>query len=434
MMMCKVVSTRKYSRRAPPGRGVADGGRNFDIPERALWKLWKRRAALQEEFRTGSGRRVRVLYPGRTGSSAGPDFRDALLEVEGVGVVRGDVEIHLHQKDWAAHGHGDDPNYNGVVVHAALAVDAPDTVLRSGASVPVIGLEGLLTADDAGESSPAFDLWALLAGKGFSQPGSGEEAAELLDRAGDERFMAKSSALARFTWEQGAEQTLYEALLEGLGYRHNRQPFIKLAQNAPYETLRNAALRVPFRQRDKDIFAWLLGVSGLAGPDVAAQPRPKGLRRTMALEEWRLFRVRPPNHPENRLKGAGRLMARHLDAGLIEGLDSAAATGRAATLTKSLAVDGEGTGAAAYIGVGRARELAVNSVLPLLHATAGSSRGANQEAELLRMFRVFPKLPDNEVVREMVDQLFPKWPGVASSARRQQGLLHLAALLRGASA
>ena len=31
------------------------------IPERLLWKLWKRRAARQDEFRTGAGTRVRVL-------------------------------------------------------------------------------------------------------------------------------------------------------------------------------------------------------------------------------------------------------------------------------------------------------------------------------------------------------------------------------------
>ena len=94
------------------------------MPERLLWKLWKRRAARQVEFRTGAGTRIRVLYPGRTGTSAGPDFRDALLDVEGVGLVRGDVEIHRDRRDWDAHGHGDDPNYNGVVAHGVLDADS----------------------------------------------------------------------------------------------------------------------------------------------------------------------------------------------------------------------------------------------------------------------------------------------------------------------
>jgi len=42
------------------------------------------------------------------------------LEVEGVGLVQGDVEIHLRQRDWKSHGHGGDSRYNGVVLHAVL--------------------------------------------------------------------------------------------------------------------------------------------------------------------------------------------------------------------------------------------------------------------------------------------------------------------------
>ena len=80
-----------------------------NIPEKLLARLWQKRAARQREFRTGGGRRVKVLYPGRAGSSAGPDFRNALLEVEGLGLVQGDVEIHVRQQDWYAHGHAQDP-------------------------------------------------------------------------------------------------------------------------------------------------------------------------------------------------------------------------------------------------------------------------------------------------------------------------------------
>lgn len=90
-------------------RWIAD--RPEPVPERLLWKLWKDRAARHEGLRTAAGRRLRILYPGRTGTAAGPDFRDALLEVEGVGLVRGDVEIHVRQRDWASHGHTNDPNY-----------------------------------------------------------------------------------------------------------------------------------------------------------------------------------------------------------------------------------------------------------------------------------------------------------------------------------
>ena len=54
------------------GIGESPADERPAIPERLLWKLWKRRATRQEGFRTDAGTRVRVVYPGRTGTSAGP--------------------------------------------------------------------------------------------------------------------------------------------------------------------------------------------------------------------------------------------------------------------------------------------------------------------------------------------------------------------------
>lgn len=414
-------------------RGIGEPSRDERpaIPERLLWKLWKRRAARQDEFRTGAGTRICVLYPGRAGTSAGPDFRDALLDVEGVGLVRGDVEIHLRQRDWDAHGHGDDPNYNGVALHAALEVDSPETALHSGTSAPVVSLSGLLNnADDAksahaDETQLSSDLWELLVRRGCPRPESAAETGELLDRAGDERFRRKAALLGRFAAEQGAEQTLYEALLEGLGYRHNQQPFVKLAQAAPIVALRRAALPVLAEQRPMALRHWLLTVSGLSdGVSTAPLLLPSGLGTVMERKEWRLFRVRPANHPAARIEGGGELLARFLERGLLAGL--ADECNSPSQLTAALTVDGPG-GGTAPVGPGRARDLAVNAVLPMLHRLDGGT-----ESSYLALYRRFPKLQGNEVVREMAEQLLPgAWQAEVNSARRQQGLLHLAALLRG---
>ena len=414
-------------------RGIGESPNNERpaIPERLLWKLWKRRAARQDEFRTGAGTRVRVLYPGRAGTAAGPDFRDALLDVEGVGLVRGDVEIHRRQRDWDAHGHGDDPNYSGVVIHGALEVDSPETTLHSGTAAPVVSLSDLL--DEAEDAKPAdFDktqvksaLWKLLARRGYPRPGSAAKVGELLDRAGDERFQRKAGLLGRFAAEQGPEQTLYEALLEGLGYRHNQQPFVKLAQAAPIAALRRAALPVLAEQRSMVLRHWLITVSGLGDGTSAAPSRiPPGLGPAMERKEWRLFRVRPANHPSVRIEGAAELVARFLERGLLAGLADAAASPK--QLTAALTIDGRDSSAGS-IGAGRARDLAVNAVLPLLHSLDGAA-----ESSYLALYRLFPRLQGNEVVREMSEQLLPEtWRAEVNAARRQQGLLHLAALLRG---
>ena len=138
----------------------------------------------------------------------------------------------------------------------------------------------------------------------------------------------------------------------------------------------------------------------------------------MERKEWRLFRVRPANHPAMRIEGAVELVAPFLERGLLAGL--ADATGSPSRLTAALTVDGRG-GNAAPIGAGRARDLAVNAVLPLLHNLDG---GAG--SPYLALYRRFPKLQGNEVAREMTEQLLPEaWRTQVNSARRQQGAVAL---------
>ena len=643
---------------APP-YGGPPGPADDDMPERALWRLWQKRAARQQEFRTSQGRRVRVLFPGRPGVTAGPDFRAALLEIEGLGLVRGDVEIHRRAEDWDAHGHTDDPNYSGVALHAALeppgADDALSTPRPGGGEIPLISLTPLLSPDNAadepdssdppaaaiepsananpgpipidgvaaqsgnpvqlpgdagipngvaaleppnanpgqpsgvatakpggpnralpndgvapskppgpkpapsddgvaaakpgdpnldppddvaltkpggpkpalpedgvaptklGDSNlaptddgvtptkpgrpnlappddgvaatkpgrpnlappddgiaalapggpglfsgdakpgpaatpPAFDtLWGLLSAQGFPPPASADEAAALLDRAGDARFAAKARLLARYIAEQHPQQTLYEALLEGLGYRVNQAPFLRLAQQAPYAAIAQAAGRVLEQQRPAAIAGWLLAASGLDG---AANPHlPPGFGSPVARREWALFRVRPANHPARRIQGAGTLLARFLTGpnppGLAGGLAQAAA-GRPSALTAALTVEAAAGETTAPIGAGRARDLAVNIVLPFLHATAANPAANPQpesrqpetpppespypESPYLELYRRFPSLPANEILRQMGEQLLPApWRKTITGARRQQGLLHLTACLRGAN-
>ncbi|MBC8280057.1 MAG: DUF2851 family protein, partial [Chloroflexi bacterium] len=414
------VGMRKF-----PLRRISEGA-GKKIPERLLAKFWKERAARLTALRTEAGRRVRVVYPGRSGVTAGPDFRDALLEVEGVGFVRGDVELHIKQKDWDSHGHGGDPNYNGVVFHGALEVHSEATRLQSGVMAPVVDLSALLAESPTekvgtnAEAAPLIDLWQVLAKRGFPRPKSLAEIEQTLDRAGDLRFRWKSSWLLQCIQAEGPDQALYQGLMEGLGYRANQRPFIELASVAPYEIVSQAAKKLAPDVRYEAICRWLIGCSGLSLPkDRAAEPRfeqktPRGLGRVMNQQEWRLFRVRPTNHPRRRIIGAATLLDRFLKTGLTAGLQEVVQGGRPAKLTAALCVD-SGSGPA-YVGSGRARDLAVNVVLPFIHAwddwrarescNARSSQeiGAGEPGIPESLYRRYPLLAENEITRAMSDQ------------------------------
>ena len=395
------------------------------IPERLLARFWKERAVRQKGLRTEAGKRVRVVYPGRSGVTAGPDFRDALLEVEGVGLVRGDVELHIKQSDWNSHGHGRDPNYNGVVFHGALEVSSPETRLQSGSFAPVVDLRSLLA--EVPKEGPLLDLWQVLSRKGFPRPAGLEEAERTLERAGDQRFYAKARWLSTCIQMDGPDQALYLALMEGLGYSSNRRPFVQLASLAPYEAVAWAAQELPPGDRVSAIGEWLTACSGLA----AGGARPKGFAPAMDRREWHLFRVRPTNHPRRRILGAAVLLARFLEQGLAAGLREEVSRSSPAKLTGALCARcGAGP---AYVGRGRATDLAVNAVLPFMHAWEETEPYGGTTGGPEALYARYPLLGGNEITREMAAQLLPAgWLGAVSNARRQQGLLHLSDVLKGA--
>ena len=113
-----------------------------------------------------------------------------------LGLVRGDVEVHVSQRDWEAHGHGNDPRYNGVVLHVVGDMGTGPTILRSGSRVPVLSLEQLLQSRQSQGEGPG--LWSLLEAHGYSPPVNPRELGVLLDEAGDSRFLGKERLFSGF--------------------------------------------------------------------------------------------------------------------------------------------------------------------------------------------------------------------------------------------
>ena len=251
---------------------MSTGRRPSPIPEHLLARLWRNRDWRRQSLLLAGGRRLRVLYAGRPGGGPGPDFRDALLQVDGRPAVRGDVEVHIEPRGWREHG---------VVLHVVAAAPTGGLTRREdGEDVPVVGLvqqgEQLETgpsAKHAGLSwlrrieakgpilekthSPALPLlrrWRALP----------EEAlCRLLDRAGRERFLEKSARFQALLRERDGEQLLYSGTLEALGYSRNREPFLELARRLPWSALRRLGLEASPDERVSRLERLLLEVAGL---------------------------------------------------------------------------------------------------------------------------------------------------------------------------
>ena len=48
---------------------------------------------------------------------------------KGIGLLRGDVELHVSQHQWENHRHGRDSRYNSVALHGVMHSESPTTLL-----------------------------------------------------------------------------------------------------------------------------------------------------------------------------------------------------------------------------------------------------------------------------------------------------------------
>ena len=392
--------------------------------EDALAALWSRAHTLADTLITEAGERMRVIYPGRRSAQAGPDFRDAVLITEEGREVHGDVEIHTSAPGWYSHGHHEDANYNGVVLHVVFSPKGhTDTRLRSGISAPVLALEAVADRLDEAQDIATRSLPTLDALRNDA------DIATTLDAAGDARSLAKSHGFALDIAQFGADETLYRGIMDALGYASNRKPFRALAQRVPYRVLAQFRHEPP-ATRLLAIKALLLGASGLMRR-VDDSENPAELRRIyrrlakrlfrprgpLSEKDWKLFRVRPFNHPARRILGAAHIIDGCLNDGMADTFAASLSQGGAKALTARME-------RRPYIGKGRARDMLVNITLPFLNAYAAETDNGELADTAQAAYAAAPKLQDNEITREM-RRLLNIGSEVKMTARRQQGLIHI---------
>jgi len=246
------------------------------------------------------------------------------------------------------------------------------------------------------------------------------ELRDKLKAAGLKRFQERVSELSIIIERNGADQALYAAIFEVLGYAENREPFAELARRLPVVLLRSAALAWPEQKRSSLVSDLLLAGSGLtpvsrAWSDLMGTP-------PMRADVWRTAGVRPANRPQRRLAAAAWYASTAITTGLAAPLARASIDG-ITPLVQALTVRGE-TGTATLVGDARAREIAINAVLPTLVAIATLDEDQAGAAGHQALYERFPSLPSNTITREATRLLGPR-VGLRLGACEQQGLIHL---------
>ena len=427
------------------------------MDERTLCRIWRAQRFGRQLLGT-RGEGIAVVYRGRCQAGPGPDFQEAMLEVDGELRV-GDVEIHVRASDWWLHGHHRDPRYARVILHAVLDNDRREPAAKTGGA-DAVTLDLSTHLDDPrlleeATVPPEPDCQAAAFGP--------EELGQMLDHLGDERLAQKAARYESELAVAAPEEVLYRGILDALGYSRNRRGFAELARRLPAANVFSISHRRPLAERLCLHQALLFGVAGLLPSQRAAVAEldwPSvdyademesiwrasgyaGALEMMAAGDWTFGGVRPLNYPTRRLGAAGHLLARHLEGGLIEAVLGAltdpenGAFERLAELFRVAEPESYWAGyfdfgrplgqrTARLVGDDRARDIALNAALPFALAYSTLDGGERAAQAVWSAYREAPGLAENEVTRQMRREvLAPEGALLARHARRQQALIHV---------
>ena len=304
------------------------------LTERHVQAIWYDAALRPKKLVTRRGSEVTVVSPGVWNLEAGPDFKNAVLEIgrERRRVV-GDVEVHLAPADWDFHKHGADPNYRNVIAHVTWGCGPVPGSLPSGA---VSIWLGRFVTSDASFSAEQIDLLAypyarLPEGVRPCEERIGHDpdlAYRVLLEAGKHRLRMKARRMSGRLCASGGErgQVFYEEVMTALGYKKNQVQF------------RHVAERVPIAELPADVLA-----------------AKTAMLTAGTFEEWDRTGYRPRNTPERRLESAAEIFTSTPILSLAEANDFSAETCRS-MLTSMCG--------AHCMGRGRAAAIVANVILP----------------------------------------------------------------------
>jgi len=431
------------------------------IRETLLAQIWEHQLFEKDSLLTIASEEVRVIYSGRKNSDRDPDYCDAIIAIGGGIPLKGDVEIHIRSYEWRSHGHHRDPYYNGVILHVVMWSNGDETsLLHSGNRVPILALYSYLLGKlEKIQQVVQISLSSHEPCQGALQRYGIEALVGLLNKAGEERFYLKVEKFKKRLDDEEAGQVIYEGIMRALGYAKNMDSFEELARMLPLNVLGE------FAQKGDNytLQALMLGTAGLLPKQrdrrhscgyYSSCVEQLGLAKLERIWEsycteggiaklhWRFFRVRPENFPTRRILGASYLLSRYGGNGKLANILNLMKQGSLREVQKDLelglVVKAEGDTAnhsdfglqnsynQSLIGLGRAREIIVNILLPFSIAWAEEVDQPWLRELAMELYRVYPRLGENQVTRYMKRQIFGGRPTkLINSACREQGLIYL---------
>lgn len=217
----------------------------FALSERLVQQLWIDQPWGRADLKLWHGERCRIHFVGDWNHSGGPDFRNGMIEIDGM-MIKGDIEIHFYAEDWSRHGHHNNPEFDRTVLHVCMFPPkglAVDCRTYSGKPLPLLILAPLMPQDlesilDNYQSNeqPAWQM-ALI----DLQKKVGPETLSIaLIQGARQRFDAKQKFAQWMIQREGWEKACHEWFLGQLGIPRNRAAMVSCAQRFPLSEMQHS--------------------------------------------------------------------------------------------------------------------------------------------------------------------------------------------------
>ncbi len=455
------------------------------VKEQLVKCIWSEQLFRKDKLFTEDGLRIEVISSGIWNLEEGPDFKGAEILLEGHGIVKGDVEIHVCSGDWLRHRHDKQTEYADVCLHVFMWNDKKDMYVRYGnRSIPQLALCDCL-------EYKLEKLAEMIDFENYPHTGSANAGpchkslcsihdddkwiGHFLDYAGDERILIKARRVEEQKDSKTFEQVFYESILESLGYKNNKEQFKLLGSIATLNLIRSLVpLDDSLKERSKKIQALLFGMSGLIpghGSRYKSVKDKQTLQYIKDIEDiwsgfendinckpidgglWSFKYSRPGNYPTRRIAAISCLLAENFETGIFRiilksfgRLDSnKSEEGQIKEIIKNTesvflelyddfwsyyyTFGGKRLKSSGrLIGRERSAVIFINIIVPTLLVYARKKSDTVLEERLFKAYKLHTELSPNNITRFMGYRILgknAKDTDVVNTARRQQGLLQV---------
>lgn len=398
------------------------------MTEAFLHYLWKHRLFDFMNVRTTDGEPLRIIFPGYHNTDAGPDFRQAIVQI-GAMKWAGDVEIHIRSSDWYRHHHQEDEKYLSVALHVVYEHDC-EVERRKGEIFPTLELKQYIPLEMFTQYQRLVSSPLQLPCFSYLTDMESVHFQSLLSSMVMERMLRKQEDVLRMLGECRGDwkETLYRLLAAGFGFKTNVPAFELLAKSLP--------LKVLSKHTDSEVQTAAL-IFGQAGMLERAEVddyynslkyeydylRYKYHLMPIGEHHWNLLRLRPPNFPCVRLAQLAALM-HHTPDLMTFFLDSPSVS----SLKKVFSVSADPYWKTHYhfgkktilehsavLGDMAVNLLIINTVIPFLFAHHRFFGNENQLEQTLALLEELP-FESNKRTREFAHTPFPQQNAMDSQA------------------